>query len=338
MLASDAIGIEKEAAVPLGVSIPGDVRAATRSARQRSPPIGIIGAMPPTLTVDTPDGRSLDVWLAGPPDGTPFLLHSGTPGNGLPFALHVERLAERGLRYLGITRPGYGGSTRREGRSVADVVEDVRTVLDALGMRATYVAGWSGGGPHALATAALLPERVLGTAIIAGVAPYPAEGLDWLAGMGVENVAEFGATLEGGEALRAIVERDAASLKHVAADAVAASFGDLIDHVDRGALADGSFAEHMAEMFHEAFRVGPWGWFDDDLAFMRPWGFDLSAIPGKVHIWQGGHDRMVPPAHGAWLAAHCGGACPHLDPAHGHLSLAVDRFGEILDELVGASA
>lgn len=294
--------------------------------------------MPPTLIVRTPDGRDLDVWLAGPPDGTPFLYHSGTPGNGLPYPWHVERLAERGLRYVSITRPGYGSSTRREGRSVADGVDDVRTVLDHLGIDRAYVGGWSGGGPHAMATAALLPERVLGTVTIAGVAPYAAEGLDWLDGMGDENVKEFGATLEGGEPLRVIVERDAAAMKAVTPDQVATVLGDLIDEVDRSALDSPDLATYMADLFHEAFRVGYWGWFDDDRAFVKPWGFDLADIPGKVHIWQGAHDRMVPFAHGGWLAAHSGGACNHVDAAQGHLSLVRDRFGDILDELIATSA
>jgi pimeloyl-ACP methyl ester carboxylesterase len=305
-----------------------------RRATRPAPPRGIIGAVPPTLIVPTPDGRSLDVWLDGPADGEAFLFHHGTPGNGLPYGWHVDRLAERGLRRIAITRPGYGGSTRQEGRRVADVAADVATVLDHLGIERTWVGGWSGGGPHALATAALLPERVLGTALIAGVAPYPAEGLDWLAGMGEENVSEFGATLEGGEALRVIVEPQATAFRVVTQDDVAASFGDLIDDVDRGALDDPGLSGHLADLFHEAFRVGSWGWFDDDIAFTRPWGFDLASIPGRVHLWQGGHDRMVPYAHGQWLAAHTGGACVHLSDDQGHLSLVRDRFGDILDELL----
>lgn len=293
--------------------------------------------MPPTLQVPTRDGRSLDVWLAGPPHGTPFLFHSGTPGNGMPFGWHLDRLAERGLRYVSVTRPGYGGSSRREGRRVVDVVGDVLTVLDELGIDRTYVGGWSGGGPHALATAALLPERVLGTAIIAGVAPYEAEGLDFLAGMGAENVAEFAAAVVGGEALREIVEPQADAMRVISPGDVGAAFGDLIDAVDRGALDSPDLAIYMADLLHEAFRVGPWGWFDDDVAFTKPWGFDIASIPGRVHLWQGAHDRMVPYAHGQWLAAHCGGACVHLSGDQGHLSLVRDRFGDILDELIGAS-
>jgi pimeloyl-ACP methyl ester carboxylesterase len=290
----------------------------------------------PTLKVITPDGRSLDVWLGGPADGQPLLFHHGTPGSGKPFAHHVRALADRGMRYVGASRAGYGGSTRREGRSVADGAADSRAVLDHLGIDRAWILGWSGGGPHALACAALLPDRILGTALIAGVAPFEAPGLDWLAGMGAENVEEFGAVLTSGEALRAFIEPAAAQLRAVRPDEIAAAFGDLIDDVDRDSLTE-EFATYLAEGDHEAMREGFWGWYDDDVAFTRPWGFDLAAIPGRVHIWQGAHDRMVPFAHGQWLAAHCGGACSHVFDRQGHLSLAVEQFPAILDELLAGA-
>jgi pimeloyl-ACP methyl ester carboxylesterase len=291
----------------------------------------------PTLQLTTPDGRTLDVWLDGPADGQPLVFHSGTPGNGLPFDWHVRSLAERGLRYVSVTRPGYGSSSRWEGRRVADVVGDTRFVLDQLGIDRAWVLGWSGGGPHALACAALMPERVLGTAIIAGVAPYPAEGLDWYAGMGAENVTEFKAALAGPEALLPFMGPFEETMRSVTPAGVADSFGDLVDDVDRASVT-GGLAEYLAAVIHEALRNGYWGCFDDDLAFTRPWGFDLASIPGRVHLWQGAHDRMVPFGHGQWLAAHIPGACPHLLPEHGHLTLVVDTFPAILDELIAPPA
>lgn len=293
--------------------------------------------MSATLTVPTPDGRVLDVWLAGPADGQPVLFHHGTPGSALPFGHHVDAMAERGLRYVGVTRPGYGGSTRRPGRSVADVAGDTRVVLDHLGVDRTWVLGWSGGGPHALACAGILPGRVLGTALIAGVAPYPADGLDWMAGMGAENVEEFGAALAGPQELRGFLEPFARILREIRPEEVAGAFGDLIDDIDRGSITEG-LATYLAQGDHDALRASSWGWFDDDVAFTRPWGFDVASITGPVHVWQGGHDRMVPFAHGQWLAAHVGGSRPHLSPEGGHLSLFVDRFGEILDELIAGAA
>ena len=286
-----------------------------------------------TLDLLLPDGRSLDVFLAGPEDGTPLLFHVGTPCAGLPFAPFVETLAERGLRYVSFSRPGYGSSTRQKGRAVVDVVDDLAAVLNAIGADRCYVIGWSGGGPHALACAARMPERVIAAATIGGVAPYPAEGLDWQAGMGAENIEEFGAALAGSDELIAFLGPAAAELRVVTPDGVADAFGDLIDEVDRGALT-GAFSAWSAELFHEAVRVGYWGWFDDDMAFVRPWGFDLDEIQASVSIWQGAHDRMVPFAHGEWLAAHIPGARPRLFAEHGHLSLAVDSVGQIVDELM----
>ena len=246
-------------------------------------------------------------------------------------------MAERGLRYVAFSRAGYGSSTRRPGRSVGDVVDDARTVLDHVGAEHAVTVGWSGGGPHALACGALLADRIRAVATIASVAPYPADGLDYLDGMGNENVEEFGAALESAEALIAFKERNSPPLQVVTGDEVAEAFGDLIDDVDRGALT-GDFADWVAASFREALRESYWGWFDDDMAFIKPWGFDLDAIRVPVHVWQGRHDRMVPYAHGEWLAAHIPTAIPHLFDEHGHLSLAVDSLGRILDELVASDS
>jgi len=284
-------------------------------------------------TIQTPDRRSLDVYTAGPEHGIPLLFQSGTPSAGIPFPPFLDQLAERGMRYVGFSRPGYGSSTRRSGRSVADVVADVATVLDQVGADRVYTIGWSGGGPHALATAALLPARVVAAATIGGIAPYPAEGLDYLAGMGEENIEEFEAALAGPEQLIPFKERAAPIFREVTPAGVAEAYGDLIDDVDRGSLS-GPFAEWEAELFHEALRDSYWGWFDDDMAFVHPWGFDLAAIRVPAFVWQGGHDRMVPYAHGEWLVAHIPTAVPRLLPEQGHLTLILDTMPRILDELL----
>jgi pimeloyl-ACP methyl ester carboxylesterase len=290
-----------------------------------------LGASRSTLSL--PDGRSLDVWQAGPPDGEALVFHHGTPGAGMPFDHHVREMAARGLRYVSWTRPGYGSSSRRRGRTVADDAGDAAAVLDHLGIERVWVVGWSGGGPHALGFAALQPERVRGVATIGSVAPWGAEGLDWFAGMGAENVEEFAATLEGEDALRPFVEAAWPVFRDLKPEEVAASLGDLVDDVDRGSLT-GELAEFLAANSHEALREGYLGWLDDDLVFARAWGFDTAAIRCPVHIWQGAHDRMVPYAHGGWLCAHIPTACRHLHEEHGHLTLVVDSFGRILDELL----
>jgi pimeloyl-ACP methyl ester carboxylesterase len=283
--------------------------------------------------ITAPDGRDLEVVSAGPDDGRCFLWHSGTPSAAGIFAPALAEAVKRGLRFVTFSRPGYGTSTARPGRSVGDVADDVTVILDALGFDSFFCAGQSGGGPHALACAALLPDRVLATATLAGVAPWPAEGLDWLSGMGPENLEEFAATMKGTEALTPFLEADAAHLRDVKPDDVAAALGGLIGDVDRRALT-GGYAEFMTARLHRAVSTGIAGWRDDDLAFVSAWGFELSAITTPVAVWQGGDDRMVPMAHGAWLASHVAGAEQHLLPAEGHLSLALNRFGDVLDGLL----
>jgi pimeloyl-ACP methyl ester carboxylesterase len=230
------------------------------------------------------------------------------------------------------SRPGYADSTPRPGRSVADAAADVAAVLDALGADTFVTMGWSGGGPHALACAALLPDRCAAATSLAGVAPYPAEGLDWLAGMGAENVEEFSAAVEGERALSAALQKLAGDLEAIQGADVAAALGGLVSDVDKLALT-GDFAQTMAESFRRALSAGIAGWRDDDLAFTRSWGFDLDTIRRPVAVWQGGQDRMVPFSHGQWLAAHIPSARAHLYPDEGHLSLGVASLDRIVADL-----
>ena len=288
-----------------------------------------------TTMVDLPGGRQLEVLVTGPDTGLPLVFHYGTPSAAVPYPPMVEAATRRGLRLVVCSRPGYGNSPAHPGRTVADVVPDVAAVLDALGADTFVTLGWSGGGPHALACAALLPDQCRAAASLAGVAPYAAKGLDWLAGMGSENVEEFGAAAEGQAALTRFLEGEAAGLATVQAAVIAESLGDLITEVDRRQLT-GEFAEFLAATFRKAVGNGVAGWRDDDLAFLRDWGFPLPAeVP--VSIWQGAQDRMVPYAHGEWLAANVPAARSRLRPAEGHLSIVVGAFEEILDDLLEAA-
>jgi len=296
--------------------------------------MGSMNAPGTTVTrLPAPDGRSLDLYVAGPPDGDVLLFHVGTPCAPVSYQPAVDAMAERGLRYVAWSRPGYGSSTRRPGRSVADVVEDAVTVLEHVGAETALTMGWSGGGPHALACAALLPDRIRAAATIAGVAAYPADGIDFFEGMGAENIEEFHAAVDGPDALIGFKERAWPIYRSISGEDCATALGDLVDEVDRSALT-GGFADWNAAIFREALRESYWGWFDEDLAIVRPWGFDLASIRVPVHVWQGRHDRMVPFAHGQWLAAQIPTAIPHLFDDEGHLSLGVTRFGDILDALV----
>jgi pimeloyl-ACP methyl ester carboxylesterase len=183
-----------------------------------------------------------------------------------------------------------------------------------------------------LACAALLPGRVLSSATIAGVGPYGAPDLDFLEGMAPENHEEFGAAVTGEAALQSYLEREDVAFSAVTGPDLASALGELVSDVDIAVLT-GDYAEFLAESFHRATAKGIWGWFDDDMAFTREWGFDLSAISVPVTVWQGARDMMVPFRHGEWLAAHVAGARAELRPEHGHLSLAIAHLGAILDGL-----
>jgi pimeloyl-ACP methyl ester carboxylesterase len=208
-------------------------------------------------------------------------------------------------------------------------------VLDHVGADDCVVAGWSGGGPHALACGALLPDRVRGVLCIAGVAPYDAEGLTFLDGMGEENHEEFGAALEGEQTLRAYLEAARPELLEITGDQISEQMETLLPPIDRESLT-GDFGDFLARGFQQAVSVSIDGWLDDDLAFTRPWGFELSAVTVPTYVWQGSEDLMVPFAHGRWLAGRIPGVAAHLEQGEGHLSIGIGAMGRMLDELTGA--
>lgn len=227
-------------------------------------------------------------------------------------------------------------STRCPGRSVVDVVTDTAAVLDAVGADRCLVAGQSGGGPHALACGARLAERVAAVLVIAGVAPYQAEGLDFLGGMGADNVIEFGKVLEGETALRPHLEQERVQLRQATPDDIVAAISSFLPPVDRAVLTE-EFGEDFAANLHEALRVGVDGWLDDDLAFVKPWGFALAEVAAPTVLWQGGQDRMVPIAHGRWLAERIPGVMAHFEEGEGHLSIAIGAIDRMLRELVATA-
>lgn len=265
-------------------------------------------------------------------DGLPLVFHHGTPGAAVLFEPMVNAARAVGLRLVTYSRPGYGDSPERPGRTVADATADVAQILDELGADRFVTLGLSGGGPHALACAALLPERCAATATIGSVAPYGAEGLVYMAGMGPENVEEFGLAIEGRDALAPFLQAMADPLSRADAAGIIQEMSGLLPPVDREALT-GPVAEWMVTSFHRAVANGIAGWRDDDLAFVQHWGFALADITTPVAIWQGGVDLMVPHTHGAWLAGNVPTARPHLLPEHGHLSLAVADLPRIVADL-----
>jgi pimeloyl-ACP methyl ester carboxylesterase len=288
------------------------------------------------LEIGLEDGRTLAALLQGAEDGTLLIFHHGSPGSAQPFAPFDRAAAERGIAIAFPSRAGFGGSSRQAGRTVASAAADAAALADHLGHERFLTAGWSGGGPHALACAALLPDRVLAAATIAGVAPYDAGGLDWTAGMGEDNQVEYPLAARDPEASLSWLRPRAEVMATIRPDEIVAELRSLISEVDE-AQVTGEFGENLAASFRGAFRNGPWGWFDDDQAFVHDWGLDLASIRVPVSIWQGRQDLMVPIAHGDWLAAHVPNARARLLEEHGHLSLGVGAFGDILDDLLEAA-
>jgi pimeloyl-ACP methyl ester carboxylesterase len=274
------------------------------------------------------DGRGLFVHDAGDPDGRPIVFHNGTPGSRLPYGAWVDDAGARGIRFLSYDRPGYGGSDPHPGRTVADAAADVSAIADALGIERLAVWGLSGGGPHTLACAALLPGRVAAAATIASVAPYPADGIDWFDGMGKDNIEEFNAALKGREAVAPMLEAWADDLAALPPEALAAHFRSLLSAADAAVLT-GEYAEYVHAAMREGLAPGVEGWLEDDLAFTRDWGFDLADIRVPMQLWQGREDRFVPFAHGEWLAERIPGVDARLSDEDGHLTLQLRRVPEV---------
>jgi pimeloyl-ACP methyl ester carboxylesterase len=251
------------------------------------------------------DGRTLHAYDTETGDLAVFW-HHGTPQTGaspVPLLAAAER---QGIRWVSHDRPGYGGSTRQPGRTIGSVAPDVAAVADALGIERFAALGASGGGPHVLACAALLPERMLAGVSIAGLAPIDAEGLDLYAGMGSSGMAELQAAAAGPEALAAYLPT--------------AEFDpDIFTPADHAAL-DGPWG-WVGKLAQQTMAGGFDGMVDDDVALVTPWGFDVAGITAPMLFVHGGQDRMVPPAHSTWLAGHCRSAELRPRPDDGHISV-----------------
>ncbi len=268
--------------------------------------------------LDRGDGRTLHVYDTGHDTGRgaggdvrsaagmTVFWHHGTPNIGRPPEPLFPAAARLGIRWVSYDRPGYGGSSPHPGRDVASVAGDVSVIAAALGIERFGVLGHSGGGPHALACAALLPERVVGVVGVAGLAPFGAEGLDWFAGMVDSGVAS----------LRAAAEGPAAKERH---EASGAAYDPEFTAADLAALA-GAWS-WLGDVVGPAVAAGPAGLIADDLAYVTPWGFDPAQIAVPALLLHGGRDRVVPAAHSRWLAARCARAELRLSPDDGHISV-----------------
>jgi len=250
--------------------------------------------------VTTTTGRRLMVAEWGAPNGVPVFSLHGTPGSRLgrdPDPTLYERLDMHVVTY---DRPGYGGSDRHHGRRVVDAVSDVVAIADALGFDRFVVGGGSGGAPHALACGALLGDRVLCTFALVPVAPYEALGDEFLRGQAPANVREVGAALAGEDALVAHLSEEVDRMRQDALSVL--DFDEDLHSSDRAVMSRADVQQIFREMLAEAILQGPAGWVDDDIAILKPWGFDLGSIDGPVVLAYGDNDTLTPRAHGEYLA------------------------------------
>ena len=255
------------------------------------------------------DGRTLHVYDTGGDGRLTVIWHHGTPNIGRPPEPLFPASEPLGIRWVSYDRPGYGGSTPLPDRDLGSDASDAAAVADALGVDCFAVMGHSGGGPRALACAALLPDRVTAAVSGSGLAPYDAEGLDWFAGMSAVGRASLGAAAAG----------------RAAKEAHEASAGDEdpgFIPADHAALA-GPWSWLM-KVVGPAVASGPGPLIDDDLAHVRPWGFDPATIPVPVLLFHGTGDRVVPSSHSEWLAARIRSAELRLVPGAGHISVLAE--------------
>jgi pimeloyl-ACP methyl ester carboxylesterase len=265
----------------------------------------------------------------GDPAGVPVFVHHGSPGSAILDPAWENDAAAKGLRLITYARPGFGRSTRAAGRVVADAASDVAAIADGLGIDRFLSWGVSGGGPHVLACAALLPDRVVAVASLAAAAPFDGEGLDFFAGMGPANVEEFGISVKGGEeAIRPLAVERAAALKSGTQEQMVEAMAPHLSSVDEAEMR-GPIGATLLAHFQDAFSVSVDGWVDDDLAFIAPWGFKPSEISIPVLLWQGRQDLMVPYGHGEWLAGQIPGVDARLTEEDGHLTLITRRIPEV---------
>ncbi|WP_214416110.1 alpha/beta fold hydrolase [Sphaerisporangium fuscum] len=261
-----------------------------------------------------------------------FLLH-GTPGSRIGPCPRGSVLYRLGVRLITFDRPGYGRSDRLVGRTVAAAAADVEAIADALGLDRFSVVGRSGGGPHALACAALLPGRVTRVAVLVGLAPRAAEGLDWFGGMTPSNVKEYTVALAGRSRFADWLAPAAREIRTDPASLIAGLYAELPED-DRRMVANPGVRAMLLENYAEALRHSEDGWIDDAIAFCSPWGFELERITVPTLLWHGEKDRFSPIGHSRWLATRIPTATMKVEPDAAHFG-ALAVLPDVLPWLVG---
>jgi pimeloyl-ACP methyl ester carboxylesterase len=255
-----------------------------------------------TNVVETGDGRRLSVEVTGDLDGSPVFLLHGTPGSRLGPRPRSQLLHRLGIRLISFDRPGYGSSDRLPGRRVVDAALDVAAIADAYGLDQFAVVGRSGGGPHALACAALLSDRVIRAAVLVSLAPREADGLDWFGGMADSNVDAYAGPAGRLDRVVARLVEIADTVRDDPSRLIAMLYGEMTDD-DRRVVADAGIRLGLLRTYAEAVRESPYGWIDDVSAFRAEWGFDPATVSVPVLLWHGERDMFSPVSHSRWLGA-----------------------------------
>ncbi|WP_328794187.1 alpha/beta fold hydrolase [Herbidospora solisilvae] len=280
------------------------------------------------MKVETPDGRRLAVEEKGASGGRPVFLLHGTPGSRVGPAPRPSVLYRLGIRLITFDRPGYGESDRHPGRTIASGAADVAAIADRLGLERFAVVGRSGGAPHALACAALLPGRVVRAAALVGLAPKGADGLDWFDGMTASNVREF---TFAGVGLPAVAASLGAAAEQIRADPAGKISGLALEapESDRRTVADIGIRRMLLRNFAEGLRDSSDGWVDDVLAFCSDWTFDPAAIRVPTLVWHGENDVFSPVSHARWLGRRIPGAMLRIGRGVAHFG-ALDVLPDVL--------
>jgi pimeloyl-ACP methyl ester carboxylesterase len=272
------------------------------------------------------------VEIAGDPEGKPILIHTGEPMSRRLYDGWIADAEQKGIRLIGYDRPGYGGSTAHPGYTVASGADDVRAIARALGHDRLGIWGISGGGPYALACAALLPDLAAAVATVASLAPYGVEGFDYFAGMGEANAESFKSFFSDPEAARRDLGEAREAVLAATPEQLADEMASVLSPADAEVMT-GDLARWLTETNKVALSPSDQGWWDDEAAHLTDWGFDVRDIEMPVKIWHGREDRMVPVQHGQWLAASVPGAQADISDRDGHLTM-IGRIGEIHDWLL----
>jgi len=287
-------------------------------------------------SVHLADGRVLGYAEYGPPEGPPLFLFHGLPGSRLAAAEMWPGEPDT-VRVIAPDRPGMGTSTFQPGRRLTDWPDDVRQLADSLRIQRFLVAGFSGGGPHALAVAHGLPDRVIAVASIAGAGPIGTrDGRKALKQANPANRLIFALARKAPGLLWPLIAQHAYAVRrHPGKVLDSAARDKSLPEADRQVMTGPALRERMMAAASEAFRQGVRGAIHEAHICARPWGFDPAAIKPPVHIWHGDQDTNVPVAMARYLAGRILGSSVTIYPGEGHL-IVPKHWDEILGALLSA--